>query len=276
MKNMKSLLSLLLVMLLCLSMAACGGKSEETTEPIAHSGEQTDIWAMEQLAGVEHNGKAIKAGTATKDQVLFAAVMQGADLTMPEGYTYLKPYVIYFDLADKDCTWHQPSLVYLPGNSAGDNIYYNSYNAVKAEYGNIVLSTQVNTWGLSGEMMDALHATPGWDKLTDVQVQLLYALELRLEEDGLTMDTEGVTCLYNEDAVLGSWDVQTEAGTKHIMVQFYLVATGADGNNAISLIEIHGPDAESAEEDSDYYMTDEDTALLGEILYIYELDKWFA
>lgn len=273
MKNSKRLLALLLALVLCLSMAACGGKEpEETTAPAAQT---NDIWSEETLAGVEHVGNYIVAGTATQAQVMYAAVRQGQELDPLEGYTYLKPYVIYFDMVDEEGSWHYPAMTYLPGDETGDNIYYNSYNAVKAEYGNVVASVQIQTWGLTEEEKEVLSGTPGWEALTQVQLQLCYALELRLEEDGLTLDSEGVEVAYDEDSSFGSWCVETEAGTKRVIAQFYLSAQGTDGNNAISLVEVQGPVTDDANENPDYYMTEQDIDLLNELFYIYELDKWY-
>lgn len=279
MKKMRRILAILLALALCLALAACGGKAEETTEPVVNDPMQEIeemIFSDPKMEGAEHIGLYINADTATEDQVVYAMAYLNVMAHTPiEGYEYLYKSWVYAKMTFADGTYYVPLTTSLPTAGDVDTIYMNGYDSISAYCGRIGVATQITVFQLTQEELGELKALDGWEELADSEVHLLRLLSEYLDQMDLSFESEGVQVAYGEVSAFAQCVYDTEDGPAATLMDLQIMDRDAAGNYLICATIVTGMTVGTEEDGRTDFMDETDWAVFEEVKKYYNLDSWY-
>lgn len=276
MNRLKYFVTLALALSLCLSMAACGGKDDETTpavdSPTAEIEER--LFSDPYMEGVEHEGLNINADTATEDQIQYAMAMLNMTMHNPiEDCVYLYRAWTYAKMTFADGTYYVPISSALPTCGDTDSMYINGYNCVNAYHGRIGVMTQLHVFQLSEERMAELKALPGWEELSESEVHLSLLMSEALADLELDLESEGVQYVHTETSAFAQCVYQTDDGPMATLYDIQIMDRDATGAYLTSITVVTGLTV--SDESQTDYMDETDLAVLEEVMGYYNLNSWY-
>lgn len=280
MKRVKHMIAWMLALVMCLSLAACGGKDAETTAPNETESPTAEleekIFSDPYMEGVEHTGLAINADTATELQVQYAmAILNTEEHRQFEGYEYLYQTWLYAKMTFADGTYYIPITTSLPTAGDSDELYINGFNAVKAYHGRIGVATQLPVFQLSEEKIAELKQLDGWSELAESEIHLLYLLSDCLDTLGLSIESEGVQYAYGEVSAFAQCSYDTDEGPAATLFDLQIMDRDATGAYLCSITTVTGITTGTEEDGRTEFMDETDLAVLEEVMTYYNLYSWY-
>lgn len=273
----KTIQFLALALALCLSLCACGGKAEETTEPVSNEDRLVElIFAEEMMQGLEHYGLSINADQASTEQMLMATTMLNLhDHTTVEGWDHLYNAAAYAYMPLTDGNWHVPVYFILPSDETGENIRIGNPAYVYADFGRVHYSTELITLALTEEEVTNYAQTDGWEEFSNEQIYVFALLQECLAELGLNVESENVF-IQMEDRTVFTYAIRSgEEGDVMTIINLLLYQPCQNGNSVIAYTMVDNIPIRM--EDGQYYfeMSEDEKDAFNDFMNYTGFYNWF-